>query len=1054
MSARVCDIETASLTIDELLSPAYEALPEQERNVQLARQRLARWIAIGADGIEENFAKRLAREGRSIEGVLERLGGVRRRAGFPEPHWVGVTRHAFDLLTRETSARCPPDDMAFSPLLSPLVNDAANALRASLPEDVAPLLTEAVFEGAVDHLRRRLANLCELPFYERLLGWRRGLVTAARAGDETAGQRLRDDTLDAFAAHMRSRGYADLLQEKPILFRLLAMLVHQWHDAYLTFFRRFAADRHRIAKLLAQPDVNARVLFMSWGASDPHNGGHSVFVIDFEDGQRVLYKPKDLGPDRFVASIVAALESMGLPEALVVPEALDCDGYGWTRFIAGGPCEDEAEIESYYRRFGAWLAIFHVLSTSDMHMENFIAQGGHPVPVDFEMVLQGLRQRPKSVDDATQAHWLAERFIEESVQSVGMLPAYVQGQDGSLISMGALEPSVYPVQMLQWDDINTPRMLLRSAIERIEINSNLPTLDGRPVTVAEFREAFLSGFCETMRFVSGNRDAIADAITSADAHRLKIRKVVRPTRFYYMLLKRLYDHRSMTDSVSWSLEADFVARLFDWDSENEEPWKLAGSERRQLHELGIPYFTMNMVTNIIGDRHGPVTRLHIDLGLEVARSRLAEMSPATIIVQAEIVRACLQMPPIRRQNTAEPVGAHATSFAATLRNELLRNSFRAPQSIAWMGLHRVDHEVAAQFGPLGHDLYHGSAGIALFLAALARDGDPGAAEQCRQALRATIKMVNSPRLAPFGRAVGVGGAVGLGSIVYALAVVSEMLGDAVALDAADACARGISIESIRADDRFDLVSGSAGASLAFLALHRRCGTDWLIERAVLCGDHLLSRQSSDHGMWVSSAFSGPLTGVAHGAAGIALAFSRLYGATGETRFRQAAQDCVEFENLNFDAQLGNWVDLRAGQVRDMTRAPNQWCYGAAGIGLARLAMRKDEAVPKHLLEHDVERALTATLQDPGGRTAGLCCGDAGLIEFLGVAAVRMNRPWLQDAARERVVRLQAAWERTGDLNWIAGTAAYNPGLFQGLAGVGFCALRSNGMALPSPLVLE
>lgn len=1048
------DIESVALTIDELLSPAYEALPEHERDAQLAQQRLARWIAISADGIEANFRKRLECENRSMEWVLERLSGVRRCAGYSEPDWVGKTRRVFDVLTHDATFFSPQEELAFAPLLAPLVDCAASALRAALPEVVTSFLVPAVFNGAVDHLRRRLSNLCELPFYEVLLDWRRSLVTGARGGDEAAGRELQAGTLEAFAAYLRSEGYADLLREKPILFRLLAMLVDQWHDCYLTFFMRLAGDRKRIAQFLAQPDTNARVRYVNWGVSDPHNGGYSVFVVEFEDGHRLLYKPKDLRPDRFVESIIAALGRMGLPEPLVVPEVLVCDEYGWTRFVESSPCADESEVTRYYRRFGAWLAVFHVLSTSDMHMENYIAQGGHPVPVDFEMVLQGLRQQPKSVDDDTQAHWNVAHFIEDSVQSVGMLPAYVMGQDGSLISMGALEPSVYPVQVLQWDDVNTPRMLLRSTTEHIEISTNLPTLDGLPVPVARFRDAFLNGFVETMQFVSSHRNEVLAAIDAALPHRLNIRKVVRPTRFYYMLLKRLYDFRNMKDSVAWSLEADFVARLFDWDSDNEEPWKLAGSERRQLHELGIPHFTMQTTSNIVGDRHGPVTRLHVDLGLDVTRSRLAALSQTTIEVQANIIRASLQMPQGALPCADEPVEQHTSSFSEILRNELLRHSFRASRSIAWMGLNRVDHEVAAQLEPLGHDLYHGSAGIALFLAALAKKGDPCAAEQCRQALRATIKLVSSPRLGQLGRALGVGGAVGLGSIVYALAFVSDMLSDTSVLEAADTCARGILPELIRADDRFDLVAGTAGACLALLALHRRTGAQWLVERAVLCGDHLLDSRSASCGMWISSAFAGPLTGAAHGAAGMALAFSRLYATTGEERFRQAAQDCVEFENSHFDLVLGNWIDLRAATGNDFARTPNQWCYGAPGIGLTRLAMLADGAVPKHLIYHDVERALAATLRDPGGRSVGLCCGDGGHIEFLSVAAGTLDRPSLRGAARERLVRLQAAWERTGDLNWINGTSANNPGLFQGLAGVGFCALRIEGVQLPSPLVWD
>ena len=198
------DIESVALTIDELLSPAYEALPEHERDAQLAQQRLARWIAISADGIEANFRKRLECENRSMEWVLERLSGVRRCAGYSEPDWVGKTRRVFDVLTHDATFFSPQEELAFAPLLAPLVDCAASALRAALPEVVTSFLVPAVFNGAVDHLRRRLSNLCELPFYEVLLDWRRSLVTGARCGGEAAGRELQAGTREALAAYLRS----------------------------------------------------------------------------------------------------------------------------------------------------------------------------------------------------------------------------------------------------------------------------------------------------------------------------------------------------------------------------------------------------------------------------------------------------------------------------------------------------------------------------------------------------------------------------------------------------------------------------------------------------------------------------------------------------------------------------------------------------------------------------------------------------------------------------------------------------------------------------------
>src|ERR1700742_688810 len=84
---------------------------------------------------------------------------------------------------------------------------------------------------------------------------------------------------------------------------------------------------------------------------------------------------------------------------------------------------------------------------------------------------------------------------------------------------------------------------------------------------------------------------------------LPVRKVVRPTRFYYMLLQRLKDQRSMDDGVVWSAQADFVARLSEWD--DEDPlWPLHRAERAALLTLNVPHFTTPSDGPMISDADG------------------------------------------------------------------------------------------------------------------------------------------------------------------------------------------------------------------------------------------------------------------------------------------------------------------------------------------------------------------------------------------------------------------------------------------------------------------
>ncbi len=241
---------------------------------------------------------------------------------------------------------------------------------------------------------------------------------------------------------------------------------------------------------------------------------------------------------------------------------------------------------------------------------------------------------------------------------------------------------------------------------------------------------------------------------------------------------------------------------------------------------------------------------------------------------------------------------------------------------------------AAQIAPMGYDLYGGSCGIAVFLAAYSRTrGSSAAAEMARAAIvqaAATVRSANRKRLA---RSLGVGGGVGIGSLVYGLATVAQLLGDADALQAAASAAEILTDEMIRRDEYFDLIGGAAGSCLSLLKLHRLTGDSSVLARALHCAEHLEANRPADGPLWSSSSFGHrPLTGASHGASGYALAFSRLFAATGVERFRQAARSCVEFENAHYDAGRRNWPDLRPNPRTGKHWWPVQWCYGACGIG--------------------------------------------------------------------------------------------------------------------------
>ena len=377
------------------------------------------------------------------------------------------------------------------------------------------------------------------------------------------------------------------------------------------------------------------------------------------------------------------------------------------------------------------------------------------------------------------------------------------------------------------------------------------------------------------------------------------------------------------------------------------------------------------------------------------------------------------------------------------------------ESVSWIGLRYLDGADRYQLDVLGDSLYDGCPGVALFLAALGRaTGDRrfGAlALHGLHELRGRLRATDPGSRRVVARAQGLGGAVGLGSVIYALVRTSAFIdGDGPALiEDAARLAAWLTPELIADDEKLDVLSGSAGALLGLLALHSATGEDTVLQAAVDCGDHLLRHrvETNGHRVWQTVA-ERPLTGFSHGAAGIAYALARLYGATGERSYLEAAVEGIEYERSVFSEEHGGWPDLRAAGAADPGGFPVKWCHGASGIALARLGCTRVAEIPG--IDAEIAAGLDATraryLQDADF----LCCGNLGRVETFLVAGDHESRRLAGTGTASVVARAA----RNGGYRLFAAAGSYNPGFFHGTAGIGYQLLRVADPRLPSVLLWE
>jgi type 2 lantibiotic biosynthesis protein LanM len=559
-------------TIDELLSDAYAVSPGQKADADVAARRLSAWCRSCASGDWTLFSRRLARDGLTFDQVLPRLSTVRRNPDVPLPSWVS------DALWIEVALTSPVNDriiellhtagepQAFEHVLAPVVEAAQKLLWSGLPPDAARNLTQTGVATLGYSLIQRLSDLSAPAFYNCFAS---SMAAGAECRRSTDSADRRTDggstRYNQFVAEMRDTGLRRLFETKPVLLRLIASVTRQWIETTREFITRLHADLPRIREQLLCTPAESLVTHVAGGLGDLHNFGRSVQLVHFADGSRILYKPKDLRLDALWASVVERLNASAPPIDLRAARVLAGEGYGWSEFIDYTECSDRRGFESFFRRGGAWLCLFHIFVGCDMHEENMIAAGDHPVPIDLEMILQAAETGDETAIAETYALELARRKIADSVIMTGLLPSYARSPENMVFAHGGMLNHQYQTTDRSWENINTDSMK-RVQNHRIEIGfKNISGFDGEQARLGDFIDALVAGyeayavFLSRYKATTGGR-ALFDAFAG-----LPTRTVLRPTRFYFLLLERLKDHRNMADGAEWSAHLDFIARLMDWD---------------------------------------------------------------------------------------------------------------------------------------------------------------------------------------------------------------------------------------------------------------------------------------------------------------------------------------------------------------------------------------------------------------------------------------------------------------------------------------------------------
>ena len=1033
-------------------------------NAKLAQSRLERWRSQPAFSAGGLFSRRLASDGLSDQDLFYLLGepseALQSRLGS-KPPWLLKLEHAFSRPRSQKPLPISGDERklkesAFLDAIEPLirlaldeVEDGARRISWAGQEPLFDSLTVAdlLFDGMPRQLLFLMTRTMVLELnIARLEGSLSGETPEARFGSFLERLRNRDAVIE-------------ILRLYPVLARQIVTRLDLWVEGSLELLQRLRADGKDLRSAFVEGASVGRLAEVRGSEGDRHGGGRCVKILTFQTGVKIVYKPRPLAVGVRFQELLAWLNRQGIQPPFNLLRILDRGRYGWVEFVGTRDCGTEEEVRRFYERQGGFLALLYVLEATDFHFENVLAAGEHPVLVDLETLMQ-----PQVVSDEP----LTTRMMRESVLRTGLLPTRMGGdaeREGLEISgLGGADGQMTPHPLPGFVEEGTDRMhLVRRHVEMAGA-SNRPRLQGSVVEVSRYLDSIAQGFSGCYRFLLEHQRELLEPGSPISRFRASdTRFIARPSQSYGLMLQESYHPQLLRDALIQDRHWDNLWFLAQQRLYLE---RLIPYERNDLGRGDIPLFFSRPGSRDLWSSSGEaIPGFFRQAGLDLVRKRVASLSEDDLDRQLWFVRTSVRLhaPDLMEEEPYSPDGSAGTvepsrliALARRAGDRLERLATRRGEEVCWAGI-TSSHGQNWQIQPMGIDLYGGLSGIALFLAYLgAITGEDRYRELARDSWSTARLRLESADL----EFPSIGGFGGWGGLVYTLTHLGALWGEADLLQEGERFAERLR-PLIAKDDRLDVIGGAAGCIAGLLSLHRVASSTSALDTAVQCGDHLLrQRLRMEKGVaWDTKADSTqPLSGFAHGAAGISWALLELAAASGEARFRKAALEAMVYERTLFVREFGNWRDLRKLTAAGMAVQAGEhvfmhaWCHGAPGIGASRLRALAHFDDPA--IRDEIEVAFSTTLRSGFGSNFSLCHGDLGNLDLLLEMRGALDGGEAAGKTDGIAGRILTRIERHG---WLCGTpgSIETPALLTGVAGIGYGLLRlACPMKVPSVLLLD
>lgn len=982
-----------------------------------------------------------------------------------------------------------------NPIIRPFLAEFWRTLQEALINVNTDIVDNSqVEQGLMQACKQRLASL---QYKTTMLE----MSIASRLGDLTA-ESPNERYQEYFQLLEDSHNLRVLFDTYPVLARCLTEHTLMFSSYVREIIDHYNSDWMKFNSNLGNNGEYDCLTGIEVGAGDTHNSGKSVAILKFNSGAKLVYKPHSLRIDECYSTMIDWINQRGIKYLLSSPNTLNCGTYGYHEFISHNPCQSIMEVEQFYYRLGALTALCYASGATDYHSENIIASGAQPVLIDLETIFTPLTETQLQ-------HMLGEKNLRTVFSSL-MLPGVYSPNPLMDIDISAVggragqKSQLMKIQRIT--NIGTDEAcLIDDDFYTTDEKQNRPLLNGEYMDVSMYTKQTFEGFCDLYRLILMHRDTFVHDILLPYSDATG-RHVLRATNLYGKLLS----HSMHPDYLQNESDRNRLLHIMVSES-TFPPQAVIEHELEQMQRQDVPYFMFSLNSHDLYDMNGVCIRDFYPMSvIELVEHYLLQLSEEDLSTQLQYLRWSLSS----LENSDHHSDGHSYSQRSDMYNrhttvltqDLVDNENRITQfqqcatSIGNSIMRRIvttnDNNMCIGFTIVGeenkhkpvwleHNMYSGLSGYVLYLAQLT---NITCDQQYREMAQQLLNTMQSNKLKLDEASelhkeipISTSAFLGEGTHIYALIYCGLLWKDDTLLENAKN-RLPVLMRAIEQETQYDIIAGLAGFIIVMLRAYEALHDIAYLHVAQAAGDRLYTlmeklsfdtdstidpdemtnqRVNDNHSTTNSNIL---LTGLSHGAAGLAWAFTWLarlsyhHSKHSSDQYLIMANRLLTYENNYYSEIEQNWRDLR---FTDTHKFADFWCHGAPGIALARAeiirhleAINLLQAQEWEFVTHDYKNALQ-TLLNHGNKYNSfcLCHGTLGNADILLHLSKLMNDPNLANIANNWAIEAFVDYESYKSSDRLIASFECD-GLMTGTVGMGYEYLRLLDNEVPSILVFE